>query len=100
MRCAATALGIAVAVIDDGAVGGFLASFLRGESPEMALKYAVATGAQNVTQLDATSGLRSLDETQTMMNTLPVADLVISVDGWVFDSSLGMWRGPAVESTP
>ena len=47
----------------DSAYGAFLAALLRGFDPQAAIQWACAVGACNVEAADATSGVRSWDET-------------------------------------
>lgn len=47
----------------DSAYGGFLIALLRGLSPRETVRFACAVGACNVEAADATSGVRSWDET-------------------------------------
>lgn len=51
----------------DAAYAGLLAALLRGLSLEDAARWACAVGACNVETADATSGIRSWDETQARM---------------------------------
>ncbi len=78
----------------DSAIAGFLASFLRGETLEEAIRYATAAGAQNVTAFDATSGVRSLDETKAMLADWPKLELSLEGAGWRYDSTGRRWHGP------
>ncbi|MBZ0299083.1 MAG: carbohydrate kinase family protein [Anaerolineae bacterium] len=55
----------------DAAIAGFLASLLRGLPPQEALRWACAVGACCVEAADATSGVRSWQETQNRLD-----------DGW------------------
>jgi len=48
----------------DSAYAGFLAALVRGLSPQACLTWACAVGACNCEAADATSGVRSWDETQ------------------------------------
>lgn len=52
----------------DSAYAGFLAALLRGLPPDEAARWACAVGACNVEAADATSGVRTWDETQTRLN--------------------------------
>ncbi len=46
----------------DTSIAAFLTSILNGDTPEWAAKYAAATGASCITELDAISGLKTLPE--------------------------------------
>ena len=48
----------------DAALAGFMASLLRGTSPDEALTMAAAVGASSVEAVDASSGLRSWEATR------------------------------------
>ncbi|MBI5668603.1 MAG: carbohydrate kinase family protein [Chloroflexi bacterium] len=52
----------------DSAYAGFLAALLRGLPPDTAARLACAVGACNVEAADATSGVRTWDETQARLN--------------------------------
>lgn len=49
----------------DSAYGGFLSALLRGLPPRETVQFACAVGACNVEAADATSGVRTWDETMT-----------------------------------
>jgi sugar/nucleoside kinase (ribokinase family) len=51
----------------DAAIAGFLAALVRGKAPAEALRWACAVGACNVEAADATSGIRTWDETQARL---------------------------------
>lgn len=53
----------------DSAYAGFLAAILRGHSPIDALHWACAVGACNVEAADATSGIRTWDDTKARLTT-------------------------------
>jgi sugar/nucleoside kinase (ribokinase family) len=78
----------------DCCIAGFLASFLRGEEIEDALRYATAAGRQNVSVHDATSGIRSLEETREMIKGWRKSDLSLSAAGWKKQKDGGAWAGP------
>jgi sugar/nucleoside kinase (ribokinase family) len=78
----------------DSSIAGFLASFLRGESIESALKYATAAGKQNVLVHDAVSGIKSFEETTAEMRTWKKAPMKVECPHWVFDSTNQLWHGP------
>ena len=79
----------------DCAIAGFLAALLRRTSVEDALRYAVATGAQNVQAADAVSGVRDWQATAAQVAARPaVNDVTICLDGWRHDGASGQYRGP------
>lgn len=53
----------------DSAYAGFLAALVRGLPPEQCVRWACAAGACNCETADATSGVRTWDETQQRMNS-------------------------------
>jgi len=78
----------------DSAIAGFLASFLRHESLEDALRYATAAGRQNVLVHDATSGIRSFEHTRAELPSLRKSALDIDAEGWRRDEQGQRWIGP------
>ena len=53
----------------DASIAGFIAAFLRGFPLEICTCSACAVGAQNITETDATSGVRPLDEAIAMVES-------------------------------
>lgn len=78
----------------DAAVAGFLAALVRGQSLEMTLRYACALGAENLEAMDATSSIRSWDETTRFIVNAEKNELTLSHPGWRFDEAGGQWVGP------
>ena len=77
----------------DCAVAGFLAAILRGMSPENALMVSSAVGACNVEAADATSGVRSWQDTLERINSgWQQHDLALP--GWTFDKTTRLWFSP------
>jgi sugar/nucleoside kinase (ribokinase family) len=77
----------------DATIAGFLASLLRGLSPEAALTAAVAVGACNVEAPDALSGLRSWEETMARVAAgWPRHPLTLDAPGWRFDPPSSLWQ--------
>lgn len=80
----------------DCAIAGFLASVLRGCSLDDALRYACATGAQNLSVPDAISGIRSWEQTADQVNSHPPKSKpAIPLAGWRFDAAQEHYVGPA-----
>lgn len=77
----------------DSSIAGFLTAFLRGCDLEDCLRTANCVGAQNLTALDATSGIRKWEETwarvQGGLKTEP-----LEVAGWRHDAKKNIWVGP------
>jgi sugar/nucleoside kinase (ribokinase family) len=79
----------------DSAIAGFLAAYVRGESPENTLRYACAAGGHNVQVLDAVSGIKSWEETTADIKSgWKKIDLDISENGWKFNQQRSLWYGP------
>jgi len=79
----------------DSAIAGFLTAFLRGMSIEAALQYAVCCGMQNLSALDAVSGVQSWDKTTALIDAdLPLVDAHIQSDQWTPAAQRGLWTGP------
>ena len=79
----------------DCCIAGFLAAFLRGCGVEEALHYAAAAGAQNVTALDATSGVRSWEETtRRIRGGWPKCGAPPADAGWRGSRPDGCYLGP------
>ncbi|WP_258171129.1 carbohydrate kinase family protein [Paenibacillus sp. R14(2021)] len=81
----------------DCTIAGFLAGLLRGYGPEETLNGAVAAGACNVEQADATSGVRSWEAIEARLAAgWPKRPVHHALQEWskARDSS-GIWHGPA-----
>jgi sugar/nucleoside kinase (ribokinase family) len=79
----------------DAAIAGFLTAILHGQAATDSLLAAAASGACNVEAADATSGVRSWQDTQARLaQGWPQADLPQPASGWVRDGAARMWRGP------
>ena len=79
----------------DSAIAGLLSSFLRGDSPERALRYSVATGWENLTQLDAVSGILPWDETTALADSdYPLLDADVREAGWEWSAGDRLFHGP------
>ena len=79
----------------DSAIAGFLASVLRGEGIEQALRYATAAGAQNVAVADAVSGIGTFAETSARIRQgWEKSSVEIRGGGWHFIESRQLWSGP------
>lgn len=80
----------------DSAIAGFLSAYLRGLDIELALQYATAVGANNVTAPDALSGIKDWQETtkqiQSDWEQNPLG--LEGEEGWRFDRHFRLWRGP------
>ncbi|MEN6384240.1 MAG: PfkB family carbohydrate kinase, partial [Phycisphaerales bacterium] len=78
----------------DSSIAGFLSAFLKGMSIEHALKYAVCCGWQNVQVPDAVSGIKSWEETTTLIqNNMPLIDINCDDKDWIFSDKYQLWAG-------
>jgi sugar/nucleoside kinase (ribokinase family) len=77
----------------DATIGGFLASVVRGLGPEEALTNAVAVGACCVESPDATSGVRSWEETLSRVKSGWTRRSVPPQAGWRLAAE-GVLAGP------
>lgn len=79
----------------DTSIAGFLASLLRGGSPEECLVFACAVGACNAEAADALSGIRDWQSTRERIQSgwerLP---LPFVMNGWRWLEGEGVWSGP------
>jgi sugar/nucleoside kinase (ribokinase family) len=83
----------------DSAIAGFLTAFLRGESVERALRYAVCLGWANLSQLDAVSGIPSWEETVALADSdLPLVDANVDGAGWRWSAADKLFHGPCGEA--
>ena len=84
----------------DAAIAGFLASILRGASPEQALRMAVATGAHCVETPGGMAELEGWDQIGSRVahgwETLP---LNLAPCGWSEDRAQGVWIKPPTHTT-
>jgi sugar/nucleoside kinase (ribokinase family) len=79
----------------DSAIAGFLSAFLRGLDIEDAVKYATCVGLQNVRVLDAVSGIKTWDQTTSMLQqNMPVIDARIESPCWKYSTESALWAGP------
>ena len=77
----------------DCSVGGFLAALLRGLGPEEALQMSAAAGACNVEAADATSGVRSWEDTKARI-AAGWRQHALTLPGWNYDKKTLLWVGP------
>jgi sugar/nucleoside kinase (ribokinase family) len=79
----------------DCSIAGFLTTLLRGGAIEDSLRIANCLGWQNVQTFDATSGIRTWEETQTLLaGGMPMNEFTLDTPGWTWTPSLGLWSGP------
>jgi sugar/nucleoside kinase (ribokinase family) len=78
----------------DNAIAGFLAAFLRGRPVLECMDMMALVGAQNLAVPDATSGVKSWEETQAELAERPAQnDVELDLSGWT--SLEGRhWLGP------
>lgn len=78
----------------DCTIAGFLAGLLKGFAPEEALSGAVAVGACNVEQADATSGVPSWEAVQERIAAgWSKRGVKLPLPGWS-ERDAGLWFGP------
>lgn len=69
----------------DSSIAGFLAAILRGGSPDRCMKALTVVGAQNLSALDAVSGVKSWEETERELEDEPeknpLPDRLLSLRG-------------------
>ncbi|RQW03972.1 carbohydrate kinase family protein, partial [candidate division KSB1 bacterium] len=77
----------------DSAIAGFLAAFIQGYPIEQSLKYSNCVGFQNLHELDAVSGIKSWEQTSTMLESgqLVKIDLSLPGDKWQWSSEFQLW---------
>ena len=79
----------------DTTIAGFLAAFLRGETPERCGCVANAVGSFNVQAPDALSGLRSWSTTTGKLDAGWAHDpFSVGEPGWRRAPQTGVWHGP------
>jgi sugar/nucleoside kinase (ribokinase family) len=78
----------------DAAVAGFLRGLLESLPPEEALTVACAVGASSVEMADATSGIRSWEETRERITGGWTRSRMVLGDGWEQSEHSGVWVGP------
>ena len=71
----------------DSSIAGFLAAFLNGHTIEESIRIACAVGGQNVQVFDAISGIKTWQETLTMIPGWKKNHLPESGDYWRYDAS-------------
>ena len=80
----------------DCTIAGFLAGLLHGLSPERVMAAAVAVGACNVEQADATSGVPTWPALQQRIQPgWTRRPVTLSLPGWRWDEVENLWTGPA-----
>jgi sugar/nucleoside kinase (ribokinase family) len=78
----------------DSFIAGFLTAFLRGYEPEKTMRFANCVGCQNVTMLDAVSGIKTHDETLELMRTFQHRPADIASPAWAKTEN-GIWKPTA-----
>lgn len=79
----------------DTSIAGFLASLLRGGSPEECLVFACAVGACNAEAADALSGIRDQQSTKERISAgWERLALPFAMNGWRWLEGEGVWSGP------
>ena len=76
----------------DATIAGFLSGLLRYLPPLQAMVAAVGVGACDVEAADATSGIRSWEETlQRIASGWPQHVMALAATGWTRDEASGVW---------
>ena len=79
----------------DATIAGFLSGLLRDLPPLQVMAAAVGVGACDVEAADATSGIRSWEETLGRIAAgWPQHSLCLSAPGWARDEASGVWLKP------
>ena len=79
----------------DCTIAGFLAGMLHRLPPEEVMASAVAVGACNVEQADATSGIPAWEAVQRRIRAgWERRPLSLPLPGWSWEEASGIWRGP------
>ena len=77
----------------DATIAGFLSGLLRDLPPLQAMVAAVGVGACDVEAADATSGIRTWEETlQRIAAGWPQHAMTLATPGWTCDEATGVWR--------
>ena len=77
----------------DSSIAGFIAAMIREHSIEECLTRANSAGWQNLTSLDALSGLKSWRQIEKNISRLEVNQLhFLNGSGWVWDEKLRVWE--------
>ena len=79
----------------DCSIAGFLTTLLRKGTVEDSLRIANCLGWQNVQTFDATSGIRSWEETQSLLRAgMAMNEITVDAPGWKWNRDVGLWSGP------
>jgi len=79
----------------DATIAGLLGGLLRGQGPFAAMTTAVAVGACNVEAADATSGVRTWEDTQERVRAgWPRLEVGALGGAWRWEEAEGVWLGP------
>jgi sugar/nucleoside kinase (ribokinase family) len=77
----------------DATIAGFLSGLLRDVPPIQAMLAAVGSGACNVEAADATSGLRTWEDTlRRIASGWPQHAMTLDAPGWTRDDASGVWQ--------
>ena len=77
----------------DSSIAGFLSAYLRGMGIEDCIKIACCVGGQNVQVMDAVSGVKSFEETLTLMGQWEKNKLSVSGDYFRYLSDRQVYAG-------
>jgi sugar/nucleoside kinase (ribokinase family) len=76
----------------DASIAGFLTALLRGCHIEECLKYANGAGYQNLTRLDAISGLTKWDNLTKLVKTRDVLKFPLNESNWEWIDKKQIWE--------
>ncbi|MEE4311223.1 MAG: PfkB family carbohydrate kinase, partial [candidate division KSB1 bacterium] len=81
----------------DSSIAGFLTAYMKGLPIEKALKVANCVGFQNLHELDAVSGIKTWDETLSMIDSgkLKMNEIPLHDTGWTWEEAFDLWKGAA-----
>jgi len=80
----------------DCAIAGFLAAYVRGRGLGEAMRIGAAVGAQNVTALDTTSGVKTWEQTLADVRSRPPRrQVTVPLDQFRYDEQAEHYAGPA-----
>lgn len=77
----------------DSSIAGFLSCFLNGDGIYDCMETACAVGAENLTALDALSGIKTMEDTRAMMKGMAKNTYTYDASYWTRDAATGLIFG-------